>query len=101
MMKNAFYFTVKALFVLKIFKFVFDFLVIYKSGLIGKMRLILKFMMPQPGQQTIAIPILPNISRIKGNQAIKFGQLIEYNMNIFVGKSCTKFNGDPHLKNEN
>ena len=49
MMKNAFYFTVKALFVLKIFKFVFDFLVMYKSGLIGKMRLILKFMMPQPG----------------------------------------------------
>ena len=45
MMKNAFYFTVKALFVLKIFKFVFDFLVMYKNGLIGKMRLILKFMM--------------------------------------------------------
>ena len=49
MMKNAFYFTVKALFVLKIFKFVFDFLVMYKNGLIGKMRLILKFMMSQPG----------------------------------------------------
>ena len=27
----------------------------------------------------IAIRILPNILRSKGNQAIKFGQLIEYN----------------------
>ena len=32
-----------------------------------------------PGQQTIAIHILPNISRSKGNRVIKFGQLIEYN----------------------
>ena len=29
--------------------------------------------------------MLPNFSRSKGNQKIKFGQLIEYNMrNIFV-----------------
>ena len=29
--------------------------------------------------------MLPNISRSKGNQKMKFGQLIEYNMkNIFV-----------------
>ena len=36
--------------------------------------------------------ILPNILRSKGNQAIKFGQLIEYNMrNIFVEKSHTKY----------
>ena len=32
--------------------------------------------MSQPGQQTIAIHILPNISRSEGNQAMKFGQLI-------------------------
>ena len=32
-----------------------------------------KFMTPQPGQQTIAIHILPNISRSKGNQTMKFG----------------------------
>ena len=32
----------------------------------------------KPGSQTIAIRILTNISRSKGNQAIKFGQLIEY-----------------------
>ena len=33
---------------------------------------------------------LPNISRSKGNQTVKFGQLIEYNMNIFLEKSYTK-----------
>ena len=52
-------------------------------------------MMSQPGKQRIAIHILPNISRSKDNQAIKFGQLIEYNMkNIFVEKSYTKYAGE-------
>ena len=52
-------------------------------------------MTSQPGCQTIAIHILPNISRSKGNQAMKFGQLIEYNMkNIFVEKSYTKCAGE-------
>ena len=37
-------------------------------------------MTSQPGQQIIAIHILSNISRGKGNQTMKFGQLIEYNM---------------------
>ena len=37
-------------------------------------------MTSQPGSQTIAIHILPSISRTKGNQEMKFGQLIEYNM---------------------
>ena len=50
MMKNVFYFTLKDLFVLKIFKvFVLTFLVMYKSGLIRKIKLFLKFMTPQPG----------------------------------------------------
>ena len=35
-------------------------------------------MMSQPGLQTIAIHILPNISQSKGNEKMKFGQLIEY-----------------------
>ena len=52
-------------------------------------------MTSQPGQQTIAIQILPNISRNKGNKAMKFGQLIEYNIrNIFVEKSYTKCAGE-------
>ena len=36
-------------------------------------------MTSQPGQQTIIIHILPNISRSKGNKTMKFGQLVEYN----------------------
>ena len=40
-------------------------------------------MTSQPGLQTIALHILLNMSS-KDNQAMKFGQLIEYNMrNIF------------------
>ena len=45
----------------------------------------------QLGKETIAIHILSNISRSKGNQTMKFGQLIEYNMeNIFLRKSYIK-----------
>ena len=39
--------------------------------------------------------MLPNISRSKGNQTMKFGQLIEYNMrNIFLEKSYTEWSGE-------
>ena len=49
-------------------------------------------MMSQPGLQAIAIHILPNISQSKGNQTMKFGQLIEYNKrNIFLQKLCRKW----------
>ena len=52
-------------------------------------------MTSQPGQQTIVIHVLPNISRNKGNQTMKFGQLIEYNMrNIFLEKPYTKYGGE-------
>ena len=48
-------------------------------------------MTSQPGLQTVAIYILPNISQRKGNQTMKFGQLIEYNeSNIFLQKLCRK-----------
>ena len=45
MMKNAFYFILKALFVLKIFRF----MSCRKNGLIRKVRLIVKFMTLQLG----------------------------------------------------
>ena len=52
-------------------------------------------MTSQPDKQTIVIHILPNISRSNGNQTMKFGQLIEYNMkNIFLYKSYTKCGGE-------
>ena len=41
--------------------------------------------------QTIVIHIFPNISRSKGNQTMKFGQLIEYNMrSTFLKRLSTK-----------
>ena len=46
-------------------------------------------MTSQPRRQTITIQILPNISKNKDNQTLKFGQLIEYNVrNIFHQKLC-------------
>ena len=46
-------------------------------------------MMSQPGLQTIAIHILPNISQSQGNQTMKFGKLIKYSKrNIFLQILC-------------
>ena len=48
-------------------------------------------MTSQSGYQIIVIHIMPNISRGKGNQTMKFGQLMECNMgNVFLEKSYTK-----------
>ena len=50
-----------------------------KNGLIRKIGFTSKLITSQPGLQTIAIYILHNISQCKGTQAMKFGQLKEYN----------------------
>ena len=51
-------------------------------------------MTSQLGKQTIAIHIMPNISKNKRSQSMKFGQLIDYNTkNFFLEKSYTKFGG--------
>ena len=51
-------------------------------------------MTSQPGKQAIT-HILSNISRSKGNQTMKFGRLIEYNMRkIFLEKSHSKWGGE-------
>ena len=56
-------------------------------------------MTSQPGKQAIAIHILPNISRSKGNQTMKFAQLIEYYLrNIFLEKPYTKCGGETILR---
>ena len=65
-MKNALYFTLKSFFVLKIFKFFGH----KEKRLDWKNKVHFKFMTSQPGKQTIAIQILPNISRSKGNQTV-------------------------------
>ena len=70
MMKNAFHFTLKALFILKIFKI--------SSWLIGHVEHIVWL------EQRNTIYILPNISKSKDNETMRFGQLIKYYMrNIF------------------
>ena len=55
-----------------------------------------KFMTSQPGKQAIAIAILTNISRSKGNQAMKFGQSTECNVRreVFLKKKKKK-----HIQN--
>ena len=93
-MKNSFYFILKALFVLKIIKFLslpFSHAV---NDLIRNFRLISKFITSHLGKHTMTIHILPNISRSKGNQTKKFGYLIEYNMGkMFPEKSYSKCGG--------
>ena len=70
-----------------------------RNGLIKKIRLISKFMMSQLGKQTIAIHKLPNISRGKGNQTMKFAQLIKCNIiNIFLENHTQKCGGETLLK---
>ena len=62
-----------------------------KTGLIRKIKLISKVRTLQSGLQTIAIHVLPNVSRSKVNQIMKFDQVIEYNKrNAFLKKSCGK-----------
>ena len=106
MMKIAFYFTWIALVVLKMSKLLswifgheekrLDFL--NKVNLeIYDLKIWLKI---------IAIHIVPNISRSKVNQTMKFGQLIEYNMKTFFLISHTqnvveKLFPYPFLNNQN
>ena len=52
-------------------------------------------MTSQTGQKLITMHMLPNISRNKGNQEMKCGQLLECNMKIiFLEKSDTKWGGE-------
>ena len=80
----------------------FDYL---KNGLTRKIRLISKFMMSQPVKKILAMHIMPSTLGSKGNQTMKFGQLIVYNTkNIFLQKSHKMwwriFLQTPVLKNQ-
>ena len=77
MMKNVFYFTSKALFVLEIFTFL-SWLFSYLEKRLDK-KTIINFIIYDVTDWTkeiITIRILPNLSRSKDDQAMKFGQLI-------------------------
>ena len=63
-------------------------------------------MTSKPGKHAIAIRILPSISRSKGNQTMKFCQLIELTLKIFFLEYLTqnmveKLFPDPFLENQN
>ena len=100
---KPFHFTLKALFVFEILKF----------GHVGKqpdMKTKFNFKFATSSTETliITIHILYNISKNKGNQTTKFGQLIEYNntRNTFFWKNHTqnaieKVVSDPFQKNQN
>ena len=79
-MKNAFYFTLKALFVLGKFTFLSRLFGYVEKQLDKKAMVNFKIMTSHAGQQIITIHILASISRSKGNRTMKFVQLIEYNM---------------------
>ena len=51
-------------------------------------------MTSQTVQQRFTIHILPNISKSKCNQTVKFGQLTKYDRNIFLEKSYIKCGGE-------
>ena len=83
MMKNAFYFTSKPLFVLKIFNFLF--LLFWSCSKTAWLE----------GQGSFVIYTLSNISRSKENQTMKFGHFIENNLIIiFIEKWYTKCDGE-------
>ena len=98
-MKNAFYFTLKTLFVLKIFKFLSRLFSLVEKCRDLKVTDNSKIYDVTTRAQTIVIHVFPNNSRSEGNQIIKFGQLIEYDTtNILLGKSYTKCGGETILR---
>ena len=98
-MKNVFCFTLKALSVFKILNFCSDFFDHAKNGWVRNLRLISNFLTSQTKKQIIGIYVLPNMSRSKSNQTLKFGELIEHNRKtFFFEKSCTKCDGETTLR---
>ena len=60
------------------------------------------FTRSQPGKQRVRINILPNISRGKVNQIIKFGQLIEtFFLKNYTQNVLEKLFPEPVLKSRN
>ena len=99
MMKNAFYFMLQALFVLKTFTFLFWLFDYVEKRLDKKGKFNSNFITSQTEQQIITIYILPNIWRTKDNQTMKFGQLIKYNVrNVFLQKLCRKWDRNTSSK---
>ena len=66
-----------------------------RQRLIRKIRLISKFMTLQPGYKQLQYTYCLISQHVKTDEAIKPGQLIEYNLRkIFLEKSYTKCGGE-------
>ena len=95
MIKNSFYFTSEAIFLLKILEFLS-----WRFGHIAKRldkedEVNFKFCDVTAWLTNNRNTHVANISRSKGNPTMKFGQLIDCNMrNIFLEKSYTKCDGE-------
>ena len=75
-------------------------MVMKESSLIRKIRLVSKFMSSRSAKHEIAIHILPNISKSKGNQTMKSGQFREnFFWEIHTKNVVEKLFSDPSLKN--
>ena len=89
---NTFYFMLKTILFLTIFTLLSWLFGCVEIRLDKKAKINFKIMTSETEQQIITIHTLPNISRTKGNQSIKFSQLIKCNeRNIFLNKSCRKW----------
>ena len=92
-MKYTLYFMLKALFIFELFTFLswyFGYLVKRRDK---------KAMFNFKSYDVVTTHILPNISRSKGNQTTKFGQLIEYTMrNVFLEESWAKCRVEASLR---
>ena len=83
----------------KYLKFCLDFLVMQKSNVIRKIRLISNLGCHNLENKQSQYTYCPNISRIKDNQTMKFGQLIEYDMrSIFLENLLEKLFPHSFLK---
>ena len=81
MMRNTFYFTLKALFVLRIFKFLSSLFAHVSKQLDFKIYGVTTL------EKVVEMHILPIILKSKDNQTVKFDHLIEYHMrNTFLEK---------------
>ena len=92
MIKNAFYFTSKAIFVLNIFTFLSWLFGHAAKWLDTKDKVNFEFygIIAWLTNSLVNIQILPNISRSKGNQTIKSGQLINVTWETFFLKNHTQ-----------
>ena len=97
-MKNAFYFTLKAFLFSSYFNSLksCDFLVIWKVGLIRKIRLVLKFMTSQLGRKQLQYIYCP-ISQ-EGNWTMKFGQSVSEKLGEKLGSCVLKIFGHKHWR---